>query len=153
MSWSCIADDSYDAVNDELAKRGHALFLPLDPGPNATIGGMISTGCSGTNSVRYGTARAEWFLNVTAVLPDGSVVKTRRRARKSSTGPDMTKLFIGAEGTLGIVTEVTIRLAPKLPTRVAVAGFPSVRDAVSAVVDVLGEGVIVQCGECFLCAG
>lgn len=108
---------------------------------------MISTGCSGTNSVRYGTARAEWFLNVTAVLPDGTVVKTRQRARKSSTGPDMTKLFIGAEGTLGIVTEVTIRLTPKLPTRVAVAGFPSVRDAVSAVVDVLGDGVTVQCGS------
>lgn len=89
------------------------------------------------------------FLNVTAVLPDGSIVKTRQRSRKSSAGPDMTKLFIGAEGTLGIVTEVTIRLAPKLPTRVAIVSFPSVTHAVNAVVEVLNKGVNVQCGESY----
>lgn len=137
----------YETLNSELKKQGINMFLPLDPGPNASIGGMIGTGCSGTNSVRYGTARAEWFLNVTAVLPDGTILKTRQRSRKSSAGPDMTKLFIGAEGTLGIVTEATIRLAPLLPTRVGVVAFPSVRNAVNAVVDILNDGVQVQCGE------
>lgn len=137
----------YETLNAELKRQGINMFLPLDPGPNATIGGMIGTGCSGTNTVRYGTARAEWFLNVTAVLPDGTVLKTRQRSRKSSAGPDMTKLFIGAEGTLGIITEVTIRLAPLLPTRVGVIAFPSVRHAVDAVVDILNDGVQVQCGE------
>ncbi|KIJ27422.1 hypothetical protein M422DRAFT_191092, partial [Sphaerobolus stellatus SS14] len=77
----------------------------LDPGPGATIGGMVATGCSGTNAVRYGTAKGELFLNLTVVLPSGEVIKTRRRARKSSAGFDVTKLFIGSEGTLGIITE------------------------------------------------
>lgn len=137
----------YETLNAELAEKGIPLFLPLDPGPDATIGGMIGTGCSGTNSVRYGTTRGEWFLNVTAVLPDGTVLKTRQRSRKSSAGPDMTKLFVGAEGTLGIITEVTVRLAPLLPTRVGVVSFPSVRAAVDAVVDILNDGVQVQCVE------
>jgi D-lactate dehydrogenase (cytochrome) len=87
-------------------------------------------------------------MNVTAVLPDGTIVKTRQRAKKSSTGPDMTKLFIGAEGTLGIVTEVTLRLTPKLPTRVAVVSFPSVTHAVEAIVEVVNKGVNLQCGMC-----
>jgi D-lactate dehydrogenase (cytochrome) len=103
--------------------------------------------------VKYGTAKGEWFLNIvgghpswtpgaliyfqTVVLPSGEVIKTRRRARKSSAGFDLTKLFIGAEGTLGIITEATLRLAPKLPTSVAVAQFPDVQNAVSAVLEVL----------------
>ncbi|KAF8753508.1 FAD linked oxidase [Rhizoctonia solani] len=95
----------WEDINHTLEDQGIPLFFPLDPGPGATIGGMIGTGCSGTNAVRYGTAKAEWFLNVTVVLPNGEVIKTRRRARKSSAGFDTTKLFIGAEGTLGIVTE------------------------------------------------
>lgn len=95
----------WEDLNAALAEKNIPLFFPLDPGPGATIGGMIATGCSGTNAVRYGTAKAEWFLNVTVVLPNGQVIKTRRRARKSSAGFDTTKLFIGAEGTLGIVTE------------------------------------------------
>ncbi|KAF9049072.1 FAD-linked oxidase-like protein [Panaeolus papilionaceus] len=119
----------------------------IDPAPGATIGGMLSTGCSGTNAVRYGTAKAEWFLNATVVLPSGEVIKTRRRSRKSSTGFDTTKLFIGAEGTLGIVTEVTIRLAPLLPTTVAVVQFPNVEKATEAVIDVLKTGVGIQCVE------
>ncbi|KLT44948.1 FAD-binding domain-containing protein [Cutaneotrichosporon oleaginosum] len=137
----------YETLNKALADAGHALFFPLDPGPNASVAGMLSTGCSGPNALRYGSARAEWFINVTAVLADGTVVKTRQRAKKSSTGPDMTKLFIGAEGTLGIVTEATLRLTPKLPTRVAVISFPSVAHAVQAVVDVVNQGVNVQCAE------
>jgi D-lactate dehydrogenase (cytochrome) len=100
------------------------------------------------NAVRYGTARAEWFLNATIVLPSGEVIKTRQRARKSSAGFDTTKLFIGSEGTLGIVTELTVRLAPLLPTSVAVVAFPDVRAAVAAsteIVNAVGAGV--QCVE------
>ncbi|KAI0691286.1 FAD-linked oxidase-like protein [Cerioporus squamosus] len=134
-------------LNDILKQKGIPLFFPLDPGPGATIGGMLSTGCSGTNAVRYGTARAEWFLNATVVLPSGEVIKTRRRARKSSAGFDTTKLFIGAEGTLGIVTEVTIRLAPLLPTNVAVVQFPDVRKATAAVSEIVNSGVGIQCVE------
>ncbi|PPQ68693.1 hypothetical protein CVT24_007578 [Panaeolus cyanescens] len=122
-------------------------YRGIDPAPGATIGGMLSTGCSGTNAVRYGTAKAEWFLNATVVLPSGEVIKTRQRSRKSSTGFDTTKLFIGAEGTLGIVTEVTIRLTPLLPTTVAVVQFPDVQKATEAVIDVLKTGVGIQCVE------
>ncbi|KAG9308317.1 FAD-linked oxidase-like protein [Chiua virens] len=134
-------------INETLQKKGIPLFFPLDPGPGATIGGMMSTGCSGTNAVRYGTAKGEWFLNATVVLPSGEVIKTRQRARKSSAGFDVTKLFIGAEGTLGIITEVTIRLTPVLPTTVAVVQFPNVKKATEAVIDVMNRGVGIQCVE------
>ncbi|KAH9172017.1 FAD-binding domain-containing protein [Lactarius sanguifluus] len=119
-------------INQTLKEKGIPLFFPLDPGPTATVGGMLSTGCSGTNAVRYGTAKGESFLNATVVLPPGEVIKTRRRSRKSSAGFDTTKLFVGAEGTLGIVTEVTIRLAPIVATTVATARFPDVRKASEA---------------------
>ncbi|KDQ51241.1 hypothetical protein JAAARDRAFT_41303 [Jaapia argillacea MUCL 33604] len=134
-------------VNDTLKEKGIPLFVPLDPAPGATIGGMLATGCSGTNAVRYGTAKGEWFLNATVVLPSGEVIKTRRRARKSSAGFDVTKLFIGAEGTLGIVTEVTVRLAPLLPTTVAVVHFPDVQKATEAVREIMNRGVGIQCVE------
>ncbi|KDQ13169.1 hypothetical protein BOTBODRAFT_111851 [Botryobasidium botryosum FD-172 SS1] len=143
----CQAGARWDDINETLREKGIPLFFPLDPAPGATIGGMIATGCSGTNAVRYGTAKAEWFLNVTVVLPSGEIIKTRRRARKSSAGFDTTKLFIGAEGTLGIVTEATIRLAPLLPTNVAVAQFPDVRKATEAVGEILNKGVPIQCVE------
>lgn len=107
-----------------------------------------------TQRIDSGTAKAEWFLNVTVVLPSGEVIKTRQRARKSSAGFDTTKLFIGAEGTLGIVTEgrvtadytysgtdrfnpATLRLAPVVPTKVAMAQFPDVEHAVKAVQELL----------------
>ncbi|KAF9228758.1 hypothetical protein BS17DRAFT_209552 [Gyrodon lividus] len=145
----CQAGVRWEDINRTLKKRGTPLFFPLDPGPGATIGGMIGTGCSGTNAVRYGTAKAEWFLNVTVVLPSGKVIKTRQRARKSSAGFDTTKLFIGAEGTLGIVTEATLRLAPCVPTKVAMAQFPNVEKAVSAVQEILNTpyGPHIQCVE------
>ncbi|KAJ7771621.1 D-lactate dehydrogenase cytochrome oxidoreductase [Mycena metata] len=145
----CQAGARWEDINATLKEKGIPLFFPLDPGPGATIGGMVGTGCSGTNAVRYGTAKAEWFLNLTVVLPNGEVIKTRRRARKSSAGFDTTKLFIGAEGTLGIVTEATLRLAPLLPTKVAMAQFPDVEHAVSAVQDILNSsyGANVQCVE------
>uniref|UniRef100_A0A0W0FSE9 D-lactate dehydrogenase (cytochrome) n=1 Tax=Moniliophthora roreri TaxID=221103 RepID=A0A0W0FSE9_MONRR len=134
-------------LNEILEEKGIPLFFPLDPGPGATIGGMLSTGCSGTNAVKYGTSRGEWFLNATVVLPSGEVIKTRRRSRKSSAGFDTTKLFIGAEGTLGIVTEVTLRLAPVIPYTVAAVHFPDVRKATKAVIEVLKQGIDVQCVE------
>ncbi|PPR00144.1 hypothetical protein CVT24_008951 [Panaeolus cyanescens] len=134
-------------INETLRRKGIPLFFPIDPGPGATVGGMLSTGCSGTNAVKYGTAKGEWFLNVTVVLPSGEVIKTRRRARKSAAGFDLTKLFIGAEGTLGIITEVTIRLAPVQPTNVAVVHFPDVKSATEASIDILNQGAGIQCVE------
>ncbi|KAJ7738060.1 FAD-binding domain-containing protein [Mycena maculata] len=136
-------------LNDTLQSEGIPLFFPIDPAPSATIGGMASTGCSGTNAVRYGTAKGEWFLNLTVVLPNGEVIKTRRRSRKSSAGFDTTKLFIGAEGTLGIITEVTLRLAPLLPTTVASVQFPDVKAAVEASIEILRSGIAagIQCVE------
>ncbi|CAO3685165.1 unnamed protein product [Umbelopsis ramanniana] len=127
--------------------KPHGMFFPLDPGPGACIGGMVGTGCSGTNAVRYGTMR-EWVLNVTAVMPDGSVIKTRQRPRKSSAGYDLTKLFIGSEGTLGIVTEITLKLAtiPK-ETSVAVCDFPSIRDAAAVVPEIMMAGIQVGAVE------
>ncbi|KAH7890441.1 FAD-linked oxidase-like protein [Phlebopus sp. FC_14] len=143
----CQAGVRWNDLNEVLREKGISLFFPLDPGHDATIGGMISTGCSGTNAVKYGTARGEWILNITVVLPSGEVIKTRQRARKSSAGFDLTKLFIGAEGTLGIVTEATLRLAPVLPTRVAVVQFPDTRRATAAVCDLLNRGTAIQCVE------
>lgn len=117
-------------LNAQIAS--HGLFAPMDPSPTASVGGMVSTNCSGTNAMRYGTMK-DWVLNLTVVLPDGSVIKTRRRPRKTSAGYNLTSLFVGAEGTLGIVTEVTLKLAP-IPedTGVAVVAFPSIKAASAA---------------------
>lgn len=137
----------WNVLNSTLEEKGIPLFFPLDPALGATIGGIINTGCSGTNAVRYGTARGEWILNVTAVLPSGEVIKTRRRSRKSSAGLDMTKLFVGSEGTLGVITEATVRLAPLLPTTVGFVAFPDVHKACKAVSEILTRGGTVQCAE------
>lgn len=135
----------WEALNDHLAQ--HNLFFPPDPGPGAMIGGMVGTGCSGTNAYRYGTMR-EWVLNLTVVLADGTVIKTRQRPRKSSAGYDLTKLFIGSEGTLGLVTEATLKVTVRPPhTTVAIASFPSVRHAASCVAKVVGEGIPVAAVE------
>ncbi|KAH7127876.1 glycolate oxidase [Dactylonectria estremocensis] len=117
------------------------LFLPLDPSPTATVGGMVSTNCSGTNAFRYGTMK-DWVINLTIVLADGQIIKTRRRPRKTSAGYNLTSLFVGAEGTLGIVTEVTLKLAvvPK-ETGVAVVSFSSVADAASAASKLIRSGI------------
>lgn len=126
-------------LNKEIAHAG--LFVPLDPSPTAMIGGMVSTNCSGTNAMRYGTMK-DWVLNLTVVLADGSVIKTRRRPRKTSAGYNLTTFFVGAEGTLGIVTEVTLKLAP-IPqdTSVAVVSFTNVRDAAAAASDIMRSGI------------
>ncbi|CAI4218523.1 unnamed protein product [Parascedosporium putredinis] len=118
-----------------------------DPGPGAMIGGMIGTGCSGTNAYHYGTMR-EWVLSLTVVLADGTVIKTRQRPRKSSAGYDLTKLFIGSEGTLGLVTEATLKVTVKpAHTSVAVASFPSIRDAANCVSRVVGLGIPIAAIE------
>lgn len=135
----------WENLNEQLGEDG--LFFPPDPGPGAMIGGMVGTGCSGTNAYRYGTMR-EWVLGLTVVLADGTVIKTRQRARKSSAGYDLTKLFIGSEGTLGLVTEATLKVTVKPEsTSVAVCTFPSIRHAADCVSKVVGKGVPVAAVE------
>ncbi|KAJ5681517.1 D-lactate dehydrogenase [Penicillium maclennaniae] len=131
----------WEDLNQELAKDG--LFFPPDPGPGAMIGGMVGTGCSGTNAYRYGTMR-EWVLSLTVVLADGTVIRTRQRPRKSSAGYDLNKLFIGSEGTLGLVTEATLKLTVRPQSQsVAVASFPTIHDAAHCVTQVVKAGIPV----------
>lgn len=135
----------WELLNEELAKDN--LFFPPDPGPGAMIGGMVGTGCSGTNAYRYGTMR-EWVLSLTVVLADGTIVKTRQRPRKSSAGYDLTKIFIGSEGTLGLVTEATLKVTTKpITTSVAVCSFDTIREAANCVARVVGEGVPIAAIE------
>ncbi|KAJ5118888.1 FAD-binding type 2 [Penicillium atrosanguineum] len=132
-------------LNEKIKSTG--LFFPVDPGPSAMIGGMVGTNCSGTNAVRYGTMK-DWVINLTVVLADGRVIKTRRRPRKTSAGYNLTGLFVGSEGTLGIVTEATLKLTG-IPedTRVGVVAFPSIRDAASTAMQLIKKGIPVQCME------
>ena len=133
------------ALNDEIKASG--LFFPVDPGPSAKIGGMVGTSCSGTGAVRWGTMK-DWVINLTVVLSDGRVIKTRKRPRKSSAGYNLTGLFVGSEGTLGIVTEITLKLAV-IPqqTTIGVVTFPTIRDAAAAASKVMRAGVPIGAME------
>ena len=129
------------SLNRSLAE--HGLFFPVDPGAEATLGGMAATGASGTNAVRYGTIR-ENVLGLTVVTAEGRVIKTGGRARKSSAGYDLTRLMIGSEGTLGVITELQVR-AHGLPEQIAAAvcPFKTLEGAVRTAVETIQSGVPV----------
>ncbi|CAL5356924.1 unnamed protein product [Camellia sinensis] len=129
-------------LNEYLEPYG--LFFPLDPGPGATIGGMCATRCSGSLAARYGTMRDN-VINLKVVLANGDIVKTGSRARKSAAGYDLTRLMIGSEGTLGVITEVTLRLQ-KIPqySVVAMCNFPTIKDAADVAIATMLSGIQVS---------
>jgi len=132
---------THPQLNEELRHTG--LFFPIDPGAHSTLGGMAATRASGTNAVRYGTMR-ENVVSLKVVTANGDVIRTSSRARKSSSGYDLTRLFVGSEGTLGIIVEATVRIYPRLEnTTAAICNFPTVAAAVQSVIEVMQSGVDV----------
>jgi D-lactate dehydrogenase (cytochrome) len=139
--FDCVVEPGVRREELNLHLRDTGLFFPIDPGANATLGGMASTRASGTNAVRYGTMK-DAVLSLEVVTPQGEVITTARRARKSAAGYDLTRLYVGSEGTLGIITKVTLRLHP-IPDAIssAVCGFETLKGAVDTVVQAIQCGV------------
>ncbi|WP_171126993.1 MULTISPECIES: FAD-binding oxidoreductase [unclassified Ruegeria] len=139
----CVVQPGVTREDLNTFLRDQGLFFPIDPGANASLGGMAATRASGTNAVRYGTMKDN-ILSLEAVMPDGQIIRTGHRAKKSSAGYDLTRLLIGAEGTLGIITEITLRLQG-IPEAITSArcSFPTVDAACQAVMMTIQYGVPV----------